>query len=437
MTTNISIPNFFQSKLNANKNIAKPNLSHVNTVNGINALDENKAIDGIKNKEAKKVSIDDFDFSSLSNTLGQDLSNNKQNILLLTSSINKLSFNATGGLSDFSDLDIEETLSTIAASYVGLKNKIEKGNDADKEGLLKELDEKFNQAVEHFAKNLGISGSSFFKGLGSSNDVESKFKNSIIDVVQKKIDEYDNFLNSSLGSQFLEKVDLNKVSVQDFAKTMAKNNNLIEKFTAENKTEKDKAKDTEEVDESLFTFNDLKAMSAIEHQYRQMTTDGFIDKTEEQIGFELGMLANNVQDIMNKKGVSKQFENLLNTSFDDFSKNFIKNINQELENKADTADSQFNAGDRYSPLDKKKIDSIIQHTRSQYANNVDKTEAIINSFEYAKNSAQTTAQSNNAYRYNMGLEYFDRFYSQDLGNNYMSAQSEFQKYLRSFGLIQN
>lgn len=433
MTINISIPNFFQSKVNNNKNTIKPNLSHVSTVNTVK--NETNPLDNVKNKEAKKVSIENFDFSTLSNTLGQDLSNNKQNILLLTSNINKLSFTAAGELSDFSDLDIEETISTIAASYVGLKDKIEKGNDADKEGLLKDLDEKFNKAVENFSRNLGLSGSFFFESLGSTADVSSKFKNSIIDVINKKVEEYDNFLNSSLGSQFLEKVDLEKVSVQDFAKVMAKNNGLIEKFTAENKTEKDKAKEVEELDDSLFTFNDLKAMSEIEHKYRKMTTDGFIEKTEEQIGFELGMLAVGVQDIMDKKGVSKKFETLLNNSFDTFSKDFVKTINTELEIKAETADAQFNAGDRYAPLDKKKIDSIINQTRYQYKSNNDKTEAIINSFEYAKTSAQNTAQINNSYRYKMGLDYFDRFYSQDLGNNYISAQSEFQKYLRSFGLL--
>ena len=424
----INLHGLFQNPLSQMSLRVKPHQSMVHTqkTGTLNETSDIKGPNGQKNVE-KKISISDFNFNDLSVQLGQDKDNHEANIQRFVSSLNKLNFNKEGMLTSFSDIDFEKTVNGIAAGYTAIKHNIKTSSDPNKSQLLNSLDDKFKEAIGRFSKSLSISGNDFFSSLDLNQDVSSKLENSIQKVIEDRVDSFDKFLKTDLGGQFLKKIDGNNVSLQSFSDVMVKNSKLIDKALAQDPAYK---KDQKDVNNNLFTLNDLKSLSDIESKFKKMKNQDWSLKTEEQFGFELGMLNVSMTDLMQNNEVSEGFSKIMQEGFSSFTDSYLKGINKELEAKAEKADEDFGTGSRYAQLDLRKIKSTMNNVIGQYSASGDKTKALVDGLDMAKISAYSSAKKSPAMRYERGLSFFDNFYTPNKGNVYEVGRSNYQKYLK-------
>lgn len=424
----INLHGLFQNPLSQMSLRVKPHQSMVHTqkTGSLNEISDIKGSNGQKNVE-KKISISDFNFNDLSVQLGHDKDNHEANIQRFVSSLNKLNFNKEGMLTSFLDVDFEQTVNGIAAGYNAIKHDIETSSDPNKANLLNTLDDKFHEAIGHFSKSLSISCNDFFSSLDLNQDVASKLENSIQKVIEDRVNSFDKFLKSDLGSQFLKKVDGNNVSLQSFSDVLVKNSKLIDKALAQDPSYK---KDQKDVNNNLFTLNDLKSLSDIESKFKKFKNQDWSLKTEEQFGFELGMLNVSLTDLMQKNEVSEGFSKIMQDGFSSFTDSYLKGINKELEAKAKEADEEFGSGAYYAQLDLRKIKSTMNNVIGQYTTSGDKTKALVDGLDMAKVSAYQSAQRSSAKRYEKGLSFFDNFYTPNKGNIYEVGRSNYQKYLK-------
>lgn len=424
----INLHGMFQNPFSSMALRVKPhqNIVHTQKAGSLNEGSEVNSLKGPKQAE-KKISINDFNFNDLSVQLGSDIDNHEVNIQKFVSSLNQLNFNKEGMLTSFSDIDFEKTVNGIAAGYTAIKHNIETSSDPNKSQLLNSLDDKFKEAIGRFSKSLSISGNDFFSSLDLNQDVSSKLENSIQKVIEDRVDSFDKFLKTDLGGQFLKKIDGNNVSLQSFSDVMVKNSALIDKSLAQ---VSDNSKDKKPLNANLFTLNDLKSLGDIESKFKKMKSQDWSLKTEEQFGFELGMLNVSMTDLMQKNEVSEGFSKIMQESFSTFTDSYLKDINKQLEAKAQEADEEFGTGSRYAQLDLRKIKSTMNNVIGQYTKSGDKTQALVDGLDMAKISAYSSAKKSPAMRYERGLSFFDNFYTPNKGNVYEVGRSNYQKYLK-------
>lgn len=355
-------------------------------------------------------------------------------------------FIASYGSSEFGAKTLKEynfdgMVQTIAAKYAALSNEIQNGNVANKDELQQRLDSQLEQGLSQLSEKLGESASSLLSKLGMDKE-SANLGQSLTDLIKEQKDKYVEFLNSDEGKKYLEDyakgnddidlensdTDLTAAILMHEAETRVKEKQEAQKAQEEEKInplkkddEEDSKKETKTdptvTDTGKFTLQDLQSLASIEDALSSFLKEDNT-KTEEEMGYQLGLTYVKAKDKLTANGASAHLTNLFETGFDNFVNDKIKTYNDALKDKQkDVEENHTGDASAYASLDTSKIMSVYQNTVSVYKQTGSLDETLVSGFEFAKDSFTQSKQSSNATRYTADNNFFNSFYASDKHNN--------------------
>lgn len=415
--------------------------------------------------QGSKASIDRefenlYETNVLSNNSILKSLKNDEDSSLFQEYIAAFAYDDSGNAKDLSNYEIEGVINTIGATYAALTYQIENGNysNKDKETMLSSLERQFEQGVADLTDSFGASASSLFSSLG----VDAETKNvaqSLTDLITEQKDHYLEFINSDEGKKYIAEaqnssnIAANAAASSDGSASV----NLLtddgaltqailrheaesrveakEDATAAAKETEAKADETTKVaNANAFTLDDLEVLGELQSSLTTFFNQNG-NKSEEEIGYQLGLTYIKAQEIMTQGNASSHLSSLFNSNFDNFVDSSIDAINKSLKQKQAKADEFENTNENaYKSLDESTIQNIYNQTISAYQNTGSTTDAVINGFEMANSSfIQNQALNSSTIRYSVGDGFFDNFYHSDKNRNgYSNGMSTFRRYTQAF-----
>lgn len=367
--------------------------------------------------------------------------------------IESYSLSDTGELKSLSEYDVKGMVNTIAAKFASLSKQIEEGNysDAEKAEMQKRLETQLEDGLKTLSDRFASSGTDLFSALGMADGDKAKVKDSLTELVKQYTEEYSAFLDSDEGKAFLEQAQTDNPDVDlltdDVALTKALLLNKAETLVAEEdkkaeeaktkaakeaaktagtqptdviqKTEEEEeAEESSKVGQQLFTLEDLSSMGELQTTLSTFLNSN-VNKSEEEIGYQLGLTYVKAQEILKEKGTSELFTKTFNAGFDKFVESTIKSFNETLDSKQEAAEeTSENANpNSYKRLDEATINKTFNSVVSYYNATGSAMDAMISGFEFAKDSfAVSQANNGSTVRYSVGSKFFDNFYTAEKGS---------------------
>lgn len=364
--------------------------------------------------------------------------------------IERFTLNDSGELKSMSEYNVKGMVNTIAAKYAALSKQIEDGNysDAEKAEMQKRLDTQLEDGLKTLSERFVGSGVDLFNALDMGKGDQVTVKESLVELVKQYKDEFNAFLDSDEGKAFLEQAQKDNPDVDlltdDVALTNALLYNKAERLVAEEKAKEEEAKvqaskdavktangqdvtktaddeeseETSKVGKQLFTLEDLSSFGELQTNLSTFLNSN-VNKSEEEIGYQLGLTYVKAQEIMKEYGASEFLTKTFNSGFDTFVENTIKTFNDTLDEKQETAEETSSNADpnSYKRLDESVINSTFNSVVSYYNATGSAMDAMVSGFEFAQNSFLNNQANNpSTVRYNVGSQFFDNFYTTPKGS---------------------
>lgn len=382
--------------------------------------------------------------------------------------IQRFAYDENGNLKSLDKYDVKGMVNTIGAKYAALSYQIENGeySNAEKAEMQKRLDTQLEEGLEGLSKSFVDSGTELFSDLPSDNVVQlkttlfdalgmgdgakSKIKDSLIAIVKEHKDEFVSFLDSEEGQEFLKQAEKDNPDIltDDVALTEAILYNKAERLVAEAEAKEEeeklqasksalksaqdqnatdvKTQETEDTEQSqskssqqLYTLEDLSSFGELQSNLNTFLKTN-LNKSEEEIGYQLGLTFIKSQDILAKHGASELFTKQFKSGFDDFMDDSLNQFNKALEAKQKDAEETSSNADpnSYKRLDLSVVNQTFNGVVSYYNATGSTMEAVLSGFEMAKNSFLINQANNpNTVRYEVGSKFFDNFYNPQKGTS--------------------
>lgn len=391
--------------------------------------------------------------------------------------IRAYSMDNSGNDKALSDMNVEGMVNTIGAMYASLSYQIENGeySSQDKQKLQESLDSQLEAGIKDLAENFGQKADQLFSALGLESESQNVTQ-SLTDLINNYKDKYQKFLDSEEGQDFIKNAqeqakaqgtekDAEKLmqsgvalaqallknesevrlkdeeNYQDDLLKAQKDANKTGDLSAVNKLQEARAASLKELEGSTdnngFTLSDLSTIGKLQKDLTSfMHNDS--DKSEEEIGYQLGLTYIKAQEDLAKGGASSRLTELFNNNFDHFIDSAVDDINKTLEAKQDKADefsNNTNSGSKaYNSLDVDTIMENFNNTVGVYKNTGNTTESVIQGFELAQNSYKANQNVNASIRYTVGNNFFETFYNnnQKVNGSYTQGISNFRLYTNTF-----
>lgn len=391
--------------------------------------------------------------------------------------IRAYSMDNSGNDKALSDMNVEGMVNTIGAMYASLSYQIENGNysSQEKQKMQESLDSQLEAGIKDLADNFGQKADKLFSALGLDSETQNVTQ-SLTDLINNYKDKYKDFLNSEEGQDFIKNAQeqaMAKGTEKDaeklmqsgvaLAQALLKNEAEVrlkdeENFQEEllkaqktanktgnlsevNKLQEAKAASIKKLEGSTdnngFTLSDLSTIGKLQKDLNSFLNKDS-DKSEEEIGYQLGLIYIKAQEDLTKGGASSRLTEMFNNNFDHFIDSTVNDINKTLEAKQDKADEFSNntnpSSTAYNSLNVTTIMESFNNTVGVYNNTGNTTESVIQGFELAKNSYKANQNVNAAIRYTVGNNFFETFYNnnQKVNGNYNQGISNFRLYTNTF-----
>lgn len=372
-----------------------------------------------------------------------------------------------GMMKNLSDYDAEGIVTTIAAKYASLSHQIEEGNFSSdsKQKMQEELDRQLQSGLSDLADYYGDSAATLFDSLGMSGQ-KNEIGKALTDFVHQKKDEMLTFMKSDEGKQYLQKAQL-KAEDKNFLFDDVALTKALVYHAAEQKDEQEKIKEEQEAQKlkenaqaqeadgtkptiklnkaqepsksetnNSFTLNDLNSLGKL-----QSTLSSFVNedksKSEEELGYQLGLTKIKGQEVLNKSGASDHLKELFNSNFDNFVNGKVKDINEHLKEKQKEADEFSTSNpEAYKEFDTKVVLEAFKSTTSVYELTGNAKDAMVNGFDSVKNLFIQNQQNNGSVIRYQNNSFFNSFYNNNKDQEaYDMGMSTFRRYYNELGRI--
>lgn len=449
------------------------NINVKHDVNAANSSTSAAAISASRSSSVEDMFESLVDTNGVSNIQLLDKLGGKEDLKAFQNYIERFSINDSGQLKSLSEYNVKGMVNTIAAKYTSLSYQIENGNysDAEKAEMQKRLDEQLGDGLDTLAERFGSSASELFANLGLGDSQKKTAGQSLVELVKQYKDEFTAFMDSDEGKEFIETAlkENPDLLTDDVALTEAILYNKAERLVEDEKAKakeaevqaaKDAAKtaagqdvtqstiktEDEEgegtaVKSNLFTLEDLSSLGELQSSFNTFLNDN-LNKSEEEIGYQLGLTYVKGQEILKEHGASELLTKMYTSNFDNFIESKLKSINTRLEDKQESAEETSSNAD---PNSYKSLDTaLIKQTYNSVVNYYNATgsamDAMISGFEDAKNSFLNNQANSSAVRYTVGSKFFDNFYTTQKGSGksnsadmYSIGMSYYKRYTTAFG----
>lgn len=205
------------------------------------------------------------------------------------------------------------------------------------------------------------------------------------------------------------------------------------------KTEEEEG-ETTVVKSNLFTLEDLTSLGDLQSSFNTFLNDN-LNKSEEEIGYQLGLTYVKGQEILKENGASELLTKMYSSNFDNFIESKLKSINTRLEDKQESAEETSSNADpnSYQRLDESLIKQTYNNVVNYYNATGSAMDAMISGFEDAQASFLNNKANSSAVRYKVGSNFFNNFYTTQKGSGksnsadmYSIGMSYYKRYTTAF-----
>ncbi len=311
--------------------------------------------------------------------------------------------------------DFNKKTDYLASRYAAMKNRIQKNfSGAEVDQQMKQLDALYQSATEELAKSYSEVVGGFLEQNGLVGEKE-KIYQSVIDGVNNKAKEYEEYLSSS----------------PDFAKLKGTKDEWLlqdDEYVASLLRGKDVQTVSHETTKTNhYTQNDLDILGRYVSELTQWE-DSALGMDEERIGLDFAMLSMKTEYLRKEHGISSSLDHTLTKMLNGFMEHTLDRLDKKLSDLRDKG-AALHDKSGYAALDRKAIWNVYDKTMEHYKASGDMMDAFVHGAKYA--AKQSLHKMNDgAYRHMNNALYWTQFFHKNQSHSkpYDAGMSTYEKY---------